>query len=529
MSSDSCPIPASQLSSVRRLSPLLQMAAKHRPANSPFSFSALMSREYPHLCCLSSNPQSGRAVVVAKDMVPFESNIEKHGKGTRVKDFAIAMKEIAETPGITGRPAADPHPGLVSETISEMRESGQPAVDPDVRSGSDGSEEAAAVPVVVSEAEDSPAVAAPETPAAGSKRGSKKRTRVESGDSVSRKKKRKSSVSESDRKRSKSRSKRVKEEVAAPPSPTPQSESEQMNDAVEQEKTSDSEKLTDSERMERLKAKAIEKQKKKEELKAEKMQRKRQERLNQLKSQPVTVAMLRDVEAEIVESLSIEIRDAPRAIQAMGRLDVMAVTTELLISFPSILQTIRKCRKYVHDQQVRQKADYLHNKFKNQMVADSSLNPDLLKRMQANHKAQVAHSDVSKSKSESQGSAEVAAAASDSASSQSPLPAADVPSTQALDSQTTPTVGSADSGTAGAGEVVKSAEIEEQVKEEPVPDSLVNGFAITGEAAVAPDPVSPVVAAVVEKITNAVVDAVNSGETALTATFDLKADDQSAA
>jgi phage shock protein A len=58
-------------------------------------------------------------------------------------------------------------------------------------------------------------------------------------------------------------------------------------------------------RLQKLKEKAEQKEKKKAALKAEKMMRKRQEKLNQLKSQPATEQMLRDVDFEIIESLSL--------------------------------------------------------------------------------------------------------------------------------------------------------------------------------------------------------------------------------
>lgn len=291
-------------------------------------------------------------MVTAKEMVPYEEFKDKHGKGN-VKDFVTAMREIAETPHITGRPADSLHPGLTSETISLTEESH----DPDEQIGSLADDR----PAEAAE-EQSPA---PESPA--KEKAPKKRKRESAPTTKKKSKKRKESVADIEQPHAKS-----EPEPVAEPVPAIQAE----------EKTGDGAKSR-QQRLEKLKAKAVEKEKKKEELKAEKMMRKRQERLNQLKQQPMTVDMLRDVDAEIIESLSVGVRDVSRGLQAMNRLDQMPVTPALLISYPNILVTVRKCRKYVHDEQVRKKAEYLHNKFKYQMFSDPSLDPELLKKMKA--------------------------------------------------------------------------------------------------------------------------------------------------
>ena len=221
-----------------------------------------------------------RAVVVAKDMAPFEANKEKHGKGARIKDFATAMREIAESPRITSRPAADPHPGLTSETISLTNQS--------LQADGHSSDASAGVPAESPVPESAP----------------KKRMRESSGSSAAKKKNKK-------QKKQKSASSAADSGAAGavPADPGPQSGADPQRPAAQEKSGGEKSEKSELQRLEKLKAKAVEKEKKKEELKAEKMIRKRQERLTQLKSLPMTVEMLRDVDAEIIESLSVGVRD----------------------------------------------------------------------------------------------------------------------------------------------------------------------------------------------------------------------------
>ena len=103
----------------------------------------------------------------------------------------------------------------------------------------------------------------------------------------------------------------------------------------------------------------------------------------------------------------------------MSRLDVLPVTPALLMSYPNIMVTIRKCRKYVHDEQVRKKADYLHHKFKFQF-SDTSLDPELLKKMKA---IQMKQNSSSSGQNDAQQSSDQAAGHENDCSSQSQSPA----------------------------------------------------------------------------------------------------------
>lgn len=444
-----------------------------------------------------------RAVVVAKDMVPYEENKEKHGKANR-KDFAAAMREIAESPRITftTRPAADPHPGLTTETISETKESGQSEVDAHSSDASDGRVPAAAECPV----------------AAAGKRESKKRKREAAADSSAakknKKKKRKSAVSGADDGRQSVRTETGLAEQTDP-GPGPQSQ------PVTQEAEKAADEKSGLDRLQKLKAKAEEKEKKKEELKAEKMMRKRQERLNQLKSQTVTTQMLRDVEAEIIESLSVGVRDVLRCLHAMSRLDLLPVTPALLTSYPDILVTIRKCRKYVHDEQVRKKADYLHYKYKNQF-SDPGLDPVVRNKMKA-----IQMKQNSARGSSAPHPSDPAAGRGDDCSSQSQSPAESDPPAQTLTPASATAASPLPHPPAGSESLAPTESVAAAIGDDVAGDTERGAVESKEEAAVVSgeqrsetlvgvasaqlmtsDDVSPVIAAVVEKITSAVTAAV---------------------
>ena len=114
----------------------------------------------------------------------------------------------------------------------------------------------------------------------------------------------------------------------------------------------------------KLMAKAAEREQEKNEKKLKKLQEKRKKRLEQFKSMPVTTQSLIDIESEIVESLDANNPDIKRCLNAMQKLDYLNVTQSLLSSCPSLLVTIKTCKRFKTDEAVRQKSSYLFNKFK---------------------------------------------------------------------------------------------------------------------------------------------------------------------
>ncbi|RWS31967.1 PC4 and SFRS1-interacting protein-like isoform X2 [Leptotrombidium deliense] len=147
-----------------------------------------------------------------------------------------------------------------------------------------------------------------------------------------------------------------------------ESENEKKETAKESE-ISANESETDDRKLslskaEKLRQKIAQKEKEKEARKLAKLEEKRKQRLEKLKSQPVTPDLLRDIETEIIESLNVEKTDIGRCLYAMNKLDILAITQTDLSSYVNIVQTLKRCRKYKSNEKVRQKSDYLYFKFK---------------------------------------------------------------------------------------------------------------------------------------------------------------------
>lgn len=143
-------------------------------------------------------------------------------------------------------------------------------------------------------------------------------------------------------------------------------EKEKTEDASEKSEQAKEKKPELSEEEKRIKKeqKAREKERLKQELKEKKLEKKRRQRIEQLKNQEVTTTTLTDLDIEIMQSLDVESPDTSRCLNAMSKLDLIQVNQDILVKYPNILYTIKKCRKFKGDQTIRQKADYLFNKFK---------------------------------------------------------------------------------------------------------------------------------------------------------------------
>lgn len=74
--------------------------------------------------------------------------------------------------------------------------------------------------------------------------------------------------------------------------------------------------------------------------------------------------VLKDIEAEIIESLNISNTDHDRCMRAMQTLDALNITQPMLAGYPPLLKNLKKVKNYKNDEKIRLKADYLMNKFK---------------------------------------------------------------------------------------------------------------------------------------------------------------------
>ena len=117
-------------------------------------------------------------------------------------------------------------------------------------------------------------------------------------------------------------------------------------------------------RRERLKRKLEIKEKEKEKRKFEKLEQKRLDRMQKLRTLPVTSDVLRDIETEIIESLSLENANVSRCLHVLSKLDMLSISQKNLHEYTGIVRTLKKCRKFKADEQVRQKSETILKKFK---------------------------------------------------------------------------------------------------------------------------------------------------------------------
>lgn len=313
------------------------------------------------------------AVVSIKDIQPYKENREKYGNGKK-KKFAIAIKEIEETPFITGDPTKieiEDNSTKTSETEINSTDNNANGNFDEVANGVSDKKEIQSEDVVKKE-EDAPAVV-------NGKKGRGKRKANQSANSAEPKKKRgRKPKAENKTEKNVANKKQSRSKKADPVEPVEDDQNvaaEELSDLKATNSTpplnenanvdlNDTNRTIQNLKLERIKAKAAEKEKLKEELKLAKLEKKRRERLEKLKSLPVTDSLLKDIESEIVESLSVEKTDIPRCLQALSRLDLFQVTPSALCKYPQILTTIKLCRKYKSDEKVRHKSVYLYNKFK---------------------------------------------------------------------------------------------------------------------------------------------------------------------
>lgn len=292
-----------------------------------------------------------RASVTAKDIVPYKENKDKYGN-VKKKKFAIALKEIEETPLITENPSR-----VTSKTVeieNNNADSNSNSID---ASNID-------TPLVIAESgvNGNNSVNGESSKKKGAGRARKRKITAPTEVTEAKKGKKRGRKAAANKNSS---TKPVETETNLTDITNEENKNETFN--ITNETTvnaSGDSDLVNASKLAKLREKAAEKEKLKEKLKLAKLEKKRQERLEKLKSLPVTDSLLKDIEHEIMESLSVEKTDIPRCLQALTRLDLFQVTPQALCSYPKILNTIKLCRKYKSDEKVRQKSNYLYNKFK---------------------------------------------------------------------------------------------------------------------------------------------------------------------
>uniref|UniRef100_T1IXA1 PWWP domain-containing protein n=1 Tax=Strigamia maritima TaxID=126957 RepID=T1IXA1_STRMM len=114
----------------------------------------------------------------------------------------------------------------------------------------------------------------------------------------------------------------------------------------------------------KLKRKIAEKAEEKERKKREKFEKKKKEKIRFLQVE----VKLSEIDAALKESLNMSNPNHDRCIQVLSELDVLPVTAVMLKKNPDIVRTIKKCRYYRTNEIIKQKSEYLYNKFKSLFV-----------------------------------------------------------------------------------------------------------------------------------------------------------------
>lgn len=328
----------------------------------------------PFLVQLILTHFSDRAVCGPKEIIPFEPNKSRYGKN-KSKKFLTGMKEILETPNITCGPQL-----VTSTTISNSPEtqSSLPTESENGQESEEGSEK------LKESTNNKPKSTGNKRGAKGSSNSTNKRRKTNAGgDGKEEKEKEKKEEQEEEKKEEQEEEKKEEETAIIEEHNSPKSdqleEKSKKNERVE-EKTIDASvkveereskesmgrrsEMTEKERRRKKEEKALDKERLKQELKEKKLEKKRKERIEQLKNTEATTSTLADLDIEIMQSLNVESVDVGRCLHAMSKLDLIQVNQKVLIKYPNIMYTIKKCRRFKGDQTIRQKAEYLFNKFK---------------------------------------------------------------------------------------------------------------------------------------------------------------------
>ncbi|XP_076366058.1 uncharacterized protein LOC143254990 isoform X2 [Tachypleus tridentatus] len=119
----------------------------------------------------------------------------------------------------------------------------------------------------------------------------------------------------------------------------------------------------------------VAKKEEKEQIKREKLEKNKRERIEkQSKKYSLLESRLCELDEIIKNSLSFASMDIDRCMSALNELDNLPITQSVISREPDIIHTIRKCRKFKKSDVIKQKAEYLYHKFKNQLLVPEGEN-----------------------------------------------------------------------------------------------------------------------------------------------------------
>ncbi|XP_013794854.2 PC4 and SFRS1-interacting protein-like [Limulus polyphemus] len=120
---------------------------------------------------------------------------------------------------------------------------------------------------------------------------------------------------------------------------------------------------------EKLQQKIAKKEEEKERMKREKLEKKKREKIEKLSKKYTHLeSQLCELDETIKNSLSFASMDVDCCMKALNELDNIPLTQFVISREPDIIHTIKKCRKFKKSDIIRQKAEYLYQKLKNQLL-----------------------------------------------------------------------------------------------------------------------------------------------------------------
>ncbi|XP_067938590.1 hepatoma-derived growth factor-related protein 2-like isoform X2 [Watersipora subatra] len=102
----------------------------------------------------------------------------------------------------------------------------------------------------------------------------------------------------------------------------------------------------------------------------EEERKQKEEKKKQHQQRIRTEKRIRDLDDIIKRSLAVSTKDVPKCIDAMNELDNLTILAAMLVKYPAIIDTLKKCRKYKADCNVMTKADSLCNKLRDIAASD---------------------------------------------------------------------------------------------------------------------------------------------------------------
>ncbi|XP_022242974.1 PC4 and SFRS1-interacting protein-like isoform X2 [Limulus polyphemus] len=120
---------------------------------------------------------------------------------------------------------------------------------------------------------------------------------------------------------------------------------------------------------EKIQQKISKREEEKERMKTAKLEKKKYEKVERLSKKYIHLeSQLCEIDEIIKHSLGLASVDVNRCMEALNELDKLPLTQFVISREPDIVHTIRKCRKFKKSKIVRQKAEYLYHKIKNQFL-----------------------------------------------------------------------------------------------------------------------------------------------------------------